>query len=142
MSTGADRANLRRYARFVLPALLALFQLGASIGAGRGQPDRRPVDLFAAVLLLAAGLSLIWMRRYPVQVLAFTAGVFLLYLLREYPYGPMAFSPLIAAFNAILIGPRPGSPPHCCTPGTSAAGSCSTWTGRNRSRCSRSASGS
>jgi len=106
MSTGADRANLRRYARFVLPALLALFQLGASIGAGRDQPDRRPVDLFAAVLLLAAGLSLIWMRRYPVQVLAFTAGVFLLYLLREYPYGPMAFSPLIAAFNAILTGHR------------------------------------
>jgi signal transduction histidine kinase len=101
-----NRATLRRYARFVLPALLAVFQLVTSIGAGRGQPDRRPVDWFAALLLLSAGLSLIWMRKYPVQVLAFTAGAFLLYLLREYPYGSMAFSPLIAAFNAILTGHR------------------------------------
>ncbi len=106
VQTTVDRAALRRYARFVLPALLAVFQLAASIGAGRGQPDRRPVDALAVVLLLSAGLSLIWMRKYPVQVLAFTAGAFLLYLLREYPYGPMAFSPLIAAFNAILTGHR------------------------------------
>jgi signal transduction histidine kinase len=96
----------RRVLRFVLPVLLAAFQLFVSIRAGRGQPERHPVDLFAGVLLVSSGLSLIWMRRYAVPVLAFTSAAFLVYLLREYPYGPMAFAPLIAAFHAVLSGHR------------------------------------
>ena len=102
-----ERSHDRRLVlRIVLPLLLAAFQLGASIRAGQGQADRRPVDWFAGLLLVASAAALVWMWRYPVQVLAFASAAFLAYLLREYPYGPMAFAPLVAAFHAIIRGHR------------------------------------
>lgn len=104
--TTERRDQRRRVLRFVLPTLLAAVSLFTSIRAGHGQLDRQPIDVLAGVLLVTGALSLIWMRRYPVQVMAFTSATFLLYLLLEYPYGPGAFAPLIAAFHAILNGRR------------------------------------
>lgn len=102
-----DRTEDRRLVlRIVLPVLLAALQLGVSIRAGHGQPDRDPVDWFGGILLVTSALALIWMRRYPVQVLAFTSAAFLTYLLSGYPYGPSSFAPLIAAFHAIIRGHR------------------------------------
>ncbi len=97
---------VRRAARFVLPVLLAVVQVVGTTGAARNQPERRALDVLGYVLLVVSALALIWMRRYPVQVLAFVAVVFLAYVLREYPWGPVAAAPLVATFHAILTGHR------------------------------------
>ena len=97
---------VRRVARYVAPCLLAVLTVAVTFRAGHNQPERRGVDALAVVLLVGIALALIWMRRFPVQVLAVIAGGFLFYLLREYPYGPIAAAPLVATFNAILTGHR------------------------------------
>ena len=95
-----------RVAAVVGPAALALFQVVGTVGASRGQPDRRPLDALAVGCLLAGPAALLWLRRRPVQVLWLVAAVTLGYLLRGYAYGPVVLSLVVALFAAVVQGHR------------------------------------
>ena len=88
------------------PLALAVFTVIGTFGASRGESDRRGVDVLAIALAVAVPMSLAVFRRYPVPVLWFvTAGTFG-YLLRDYPYGPIMLSLVIAAVAAVMSGHR------------------------------------
>jgi signal transduction histidine kinase len=58
------------------------------------------------VLLLIGALSLYWLRTHPVPVLWATVVSTLIYMLREYPWGPVIFAFVIAVFSTIRFGHR------------------------------------
>lgn len=88
------------------PLALGVFSLAGTIGGAKGQPDRHPLDALAVVLVLAAPLALLLLRRSPVGVLWFVIAVTLTYLLRGYPYGPVMISAVVAVFAAVVMGHR------------------------------------
>jgi signal transduction histidine kinase len=57
-------------------------------------------------LLAAGAAALAFRRRYPGWVLIFTMGIILLYLLLDYPKGPIFLTMYIAFFTAVLQGRR------------------------------------
>jgi len=88
------------------PVLLAAFQVLGTIRASEGQPQDRALDVGALVLVLAGPAALLWLRRFPVQVLWFVAVVTSAYLLLGYAYGPVTISLVVAVFANVLIGHR------------------------------------
>ena len=95
-----------RLAAVAGPLALAVVQVGGTFGAAHGQPERRPLDALAIALVLAGPLSLLWLRRFPVHVLVVVAAVTLVYLLREYPYGPVILSLVVALLVNVIRGHR------------------------------------
>ena len=85
---------------------VAAFQVAGSHLAGRGQPDRDPVDAVAVALLAAGPLALLARRRYPVAVVWVVIGVTLAYMLLGYPYGPVLLSAALALYANISGGHR------------------------------------
>lgn len=73
---------------------------------GQNQPDHRALDPVALALFVAGAAALIFRRYYPVWVLIFTNGITLLYLLLDYPKGPIFLTTVIAFFTAVLQGRR------------------------------------
>ncbi|MEV0282947.1 MULTISPECIES: sensor histidine kinase [unclassified Kribbella] len=92
--------------RIALPAVLSVFTVVGSFGAANGQPDRRPGDWFMAVLLLIGSVSLYWLRPRPIPVLWATVVSTLVYMLMQYPWGPVIFAFVIAVFSVIRRGHR------------------------------------
>ena len=88
------------------PVLLAVFQVVGTFGASEGQPERRDVDAIAIVLVLAGPVALLFLRRFPVQVLWFVSAVTAGYLLAGYPYGPVVLSLVVAVVAAVVRGHR------------------------------------
>ncbi|WP_344217409.1 sensor histidine kinase [Kribbella sancticallisti] len=105
MSTSAP-TTLDRVKRIALPAVLSIVVLFGSIGASRGQAERRPADWLMVVLILIGTTSLYWLRVRPVPVLWATVVSTLIFMLREYPYGPIVLSFVIAVFTVIRTGHR------------------------------------
>jgi signal transduction histidine kinase len=95
-----------RVRRVLLPVALAVFSVVGSFGASRGQTDRHEPDWFMVVLLLVGALSLYWLRTRPIPVLWATVISTLIYMLREYPWGPVVFAFVIAVFTTIRLGHR------------------------------------
>ncbi|TDW83971.1 signal transduction histidine kinase [Kribbella pratensis] len=95
-----------RVRRVVLPVALAVFSVVGTFGASRGQTDRHAPDWFMVVLLLIGALSLYWLRTKPIPVLWATVISTLIYMLREYPWGPVVFAFVIAVFTTIRLGHR------------------------------------
>lgn len=94
-------------ARLLLPALAAGFiQVVGSFGAAGRQPDARPLDALAVVLLLIGPAVLPARRRYPVGTLVGTVAGLLGYLALGYPYGPVVLSVVVALVNAVVYGRR------------------------------------
>ncbi|MEU2270038.1 sensor histidine kinase [Streptomyces olindensis] len=88
-------------------AVVTAFVLAGSHFAAHGQQgERADLDPFARVLLLVAGVLLLWRKRYPVAVVFGTAGAVLVYLGAGYPYGPVLFTVALACFSAIVAGHR------------------------------------
>ncbi|CCK32229.1 two component system sensor kinase [Streptomyces davaonensis JCM 4913] len=88
-------------------ALVTAFVLIGSNYAAKGQAGERvDLDLFARVLLLVAGLLLLWRHRHPVAVAFGTAGAVMVYLGAGYPYGPVFLTVAISCFSAIVAGHR------------------------------------
>ncbi|MGW5639604.1 sensor histidine kinase [Streptomyces sp. NPDC003832] len=79
---------------------------GSHFAAEEQAGERAGLDVLARVLLLVAGLLLLWRRRYPVAVAFGTAAAALLYLGAGYPYGPVFLTVAIACFAAIVAGHR------------------------------------
>ena len=90
----------------VLPAGLGVIQVVGTYFAASGQTDRRPLDAFAYVLLLAGPALLLGRRRYPVPTLFGVVAVTLAYLLIGYPYGPVVLSEVVALVTAVVLGHR------------------------------------
>src|SRR5262245_44233517 len=57
--------------------------------AGQNQPDHRALDAVALVLLAAGATTLVFRRQYPGWVLISAMGITLLYVLLNYPKGPI-----------------------------------------------------
>jgi signal transduction histidine kinase len=88
------------------PLALTVFTVVGTFGAARGEPDRHGLDALAIGLAVAVPLSLAAFRRYPVGVLWFVTGGTLLYLERDYPYGPIMLSLIVALVLAVMSGHR------------------------------------
>ena len=92
--------------RYLLAVVVALIQVGGSVGASHGQPQRRPLDLLAVVLLLVAPAAITVVRRFPVPVMGATALAAAVYLARGYAYGPVFLGLAIALFTTVVRGHR------------------------------------
>jgi signal transduction histidine kinase len=86
--------------------IVAAIELAGMLFARQSQPDHRAFDLIALALLVAGATALVFRRQYPVWVLIFTNGITLLYLLLDYPKGPIFLTTVIAFFTAVLQGHR------------------------------------
>jgi len=102
----AAPALLDRARRAVLPLALSVFVVFGTFGAAEGQTDRRQPDWLMVLLLLVGTLSLYWLRTRPIPVLWTTVVSTLIYMLREYPWGPVVFAFVIAVFTVIRLGHR------------------------------------
>jgi signal transduction histidine kinase len=105
-TVAVDRAARWRFIALAGPLALGVLQVLGTFGASQHQSDRRSVDALAIVLVLAGALSLLWLRRYPVQVLWFVSALTLVYLLRGYAYGPVILSPVVALVVNVIRGHR------------------------------------
>ena len=93
-------------ARYVLALVVGVIQVGGSFGASHGQPERRPLDTLAVVLLLVAPAAITVLRRFPVQTLAAIAAAAAAYLARGYPYGPVFLGLAIGLVATAVRGHR------------------------------------
>ena len=101
------RDHRRRPRAAVLgPLTLAFFQVAGTFGAAQGQPDSRSPDVLAVLIALAGPASLFFVVRYPVHVLAWITGITMVYLLRDYPYGPVLISMVAAVVINVIRGHR------------------------------------
>jgi hypothetical protein len=104
---GTARDVARPWGPWVLgPVVLAVVQVGGSIGAAHGQPDRRPLDALAIALLLAGPLCLLLLRSRPVAVVAGTVAATATYLVLGYPYGPVFISVAVVMLLSVVRGRR------------------------------------
>ena len=93
-------------ARFVGAFVVAVIQLGGSVGASHGQPDRRALDALAVALLLVAPAAITVLRRFTVPAMAATALAAAVYLARGYAYGPVFLGLAIALVVSVVRGHR------------------------------------
>ena len=82
----------------------SIIQVAATVPAAHFQGATYN-PLTVALLLLGPALLLL-RRRYPVSTFVAVAMVTCLYLLLDYPYGPVFLSVVVALFNAVLHGRR------------------------------------
>lgn len=81
-------------------------QVGACTVAGHWQPDARPLDVWAYLLLVAGPLALLRVRRRPVEVLVVTVLASLAYFGLGYPGGPAILATIVALVAAVVAGKR------------------------------------
>ncbi|CND60387.1 integral membrane sensor signal transduction histidine kinase [Mycobacterium tuberculosis] len=112
---------------WVVPILVAFFQVVGSLGAQHGGPGRNgrsggppwehggggpaetghtDLDALGFALLLAGPALLLLRRRHPVFTVCATAAVTALYFLRAYIYGPAPLAVAVAMMAAVVSGHR------------------------------------
>jgi signal transduction histidine kinase len=94
----------------VLPAAAAgaVMLLGSGPAASGEAPPRQPLDLLAYALMGVAAAVLLWRRRRPLGVLAVTVGTSVVYLVLEYPHGPILLAMSVAMYSVAVrlpLGP-------------------------------------
>src|SRR5918999_5010064 len=85
---------------------VAVFQVGVIASFAHMQDGREPLDVLGIGLLVAGPLSLYWVRRAPLPVLAFTLVTALAYWGLDYPRGPSFVALLVAFAVAVFSGHR------------------------------------
>ncbi|MGW6281546.1 sensor histidine kinase [Kribbella sp. NPDC055071] len=96
-----------RARRIALPLVISIVALVGSFGAANNvHYQHRAADWFMVLLVLKGSLALYWLRSHPIPVLWVTVVSTLIYMLMQYPYGPVVFAFIIAVFNAIRMGHR------------------------------------
>jgi signal transduction histidine kinase len=93
----------------VLPLAVAVITVVGSFGAGRGQPLARPLDALGVLLLLAGAAVLVVRRWYPPAAVGVAALAACVYLLLDYPYGPVFLAGIVALCSAVVSGYRLGA---------------------------------
>ena len=109
MRRGSNRWLLARSGwrlDFAVTLAVAVVQILGTYGAAHGQPERKPLDDLAYILLAAGPIALILRRRFPVAVYAFVFSVTLAYSVIGYPRGPIFLSLLVAFFTVVISGHR------------------------------------
>ena len=101
-----DRSGPPSALRFVAAGFVALVQVLGSLGAAHGQPDRRGIDAFAALLLLVAPVAIVLARRLPVGAMLTAAAAVAVFLLRGYPYGPVFLGLAVLLVVTVARGRR------------------------------------
>lgn len=91
---------------FAVVIPIAFIQYAGSFPAEAVQTFATDLDAGSTLLLLAGPLLLLGRRRWPLLTLLATGAVTLVYVLLDYPVGPVFLSPVVAAFNVVLLGPR------------------------------------
>ncbi|PWV67876.1 signal transduction histidine kinase [Nocardia neocaledoniensis] len=89
-----------------LAAVVAVVQLAGSSGANSHQTGVRSLDAFAYLLLLAGPIALGFRRLLPEPVLVVALLAAVVYVLRDYGYGPIFLSLVIAFLTAAVHGTR------------------------------------
>jgi MYXO-CTERM domain-containing protein len=89
-----------------LAAGLAAFVGVGTFFASQRQPTRRPLDVWAFVLVALAAGALVARRRHPVAVLEVVFGVTLVYFVLGYANGPIWLTLIVAYFTAVVRGHR------------------------------------
>ncbi|MFD8104528.1 sensor histidine kinase [Nocardia fluminea] len=89
-----------------LAVVVAVIQLVGSSGANSHQTGVRSLDAFAYLLLLAGPVALGFRRVMPEPVLAVALIAAITYVLRDYGYGPIFLSLVIAFLSAAVTGSR------------------------------------
>jgi signal transduction histidine kinase len=99
----------------VLPAVAvgAVMLLGSGPAARGEVPPRRPLDLLAWVLMGLAAAMLLGRRRWPLGVLAVTVATSAVYLVLEYPHGPILLAMSVAMYSVANRLPVGGSLAAC-----------------------------
>jgi signal transduction histidine kinase len=104
------RSASLRLERLPLDATIALgvavFQVAVIASFAHMQDGREPLDVLGISLLVAGPLSLYWVRRAPLPVLAFTLVTALAYWGLDYPRGPSFVALLVAFAVAVFSGHR------------------------------------
>ncbi|WP_285727346.1 sensor histidine kinase [Psychromicrobium xiongbiense] len=110
--TASPGATMRTVPRGQLIRTLALIVglcivgvLGSHLGQFR-QPEARPLDALAVIVLLLGPLSLLLRWRLPAVMPPFTLACSLIYLLMGYPWGPQPLSFAAAVILAFIAGLR------------------------------------
>ncbi|WP_159541236.1 sensor histidine kinase [Aeromicrobium sp. 9AM] len=85
---------------------LTIFQVAGTVGANRNQTGHRALDALAIVIAALGPPSLLLVRRWPRQVLWFVVAITVVYLLRDYAYGPVLASLAIATIGTVVRGHR------------------------------------
>jgi signal transduction histidine kinase len=101
----ADLRAVPRPAFFGLVPLTVI-QVGGTFGASHNQTGHRGLDALAIVIAVLGPLSLVFLFRWPRQVLAFVVAITATYLLRDYAYGPVFASLAIATVVTVVRGHR------------------------------------
>ncbi|MGW6726216.1 sensor histidine kinase [Nocardia sp. NPDC055029] len=89
-----------------LAVVVAVIQLAGSSGANANQSGVRSLDAFAYLLLLAGPIALGFRRVLPEPVLLVALLAAVSYVLRDYGYGPIFLSLIIAFLTAAVNGSR------------------------------------
>ncbi|WP_336852621.1 sensor histidine kinase [Sinomonas albida] len=90
----------------VAAGVLAVVQVVGTHVSSFRQPTAHPLDLVAAVLLVAGPALLIGLRRRPGPVVAAVAAVTIAYFALGYAWGPVLISPVLALIFATAAGAR------------------------------------
>jgi len=85
---------------------VAGFQVVGTIGATQNQPDRRPLDAVAVVLLLAGPAALAVRDRWPVVAVGVSMAAVAVSFGLGYAFGPIFVSVIVAVVYASLRGHR------------------------------------
>ncbi|MBW0102564.1 sensor histidine kinase [Pseudonocardia sp. KRD291] len=88
----------------VLPAAVAAVSLGGSRFAAYAEPTSRPFGALAVVLLLIGPAALVLRRVRPPLAVAVCVLVLGLYVVADYPFGPVPLATLVAVFTAVAAG--------------------------------------
>ncbi|HEY0487769.1 MAG TPA: sensor histidine kinase [Mycobacteriales bacterium] len=90
----------------LVATVLLVVQVGGTLLASRGQPDRRPLDALAFVLLAAAPLSFLARGWSPLVPLCVALPATAVYFARDHPRGPIVAGLAIALVTTVLGGRR------------------------------------
>jgi signal transduction histidine kinase len=89
-----------------LALVVGAAQVLATYFAAQGQPDQRPLDVTAFVLLVVGPVALVARRRHVVAVLVVVLATTLLYFALGYPDGPAWLALVVALVTAVTEGHR------------------------------------